>query len=140
MADLGKGIRTYLLNQTSITDLVSTRIYPSTFPEGVIFPAVRYTIVSQFRQQLVGGASGMVESSVQFDVYASTHISANQIAEALREVLQGFSGSMGSEYVWSVQMSTGREMYEAAADASDEGLYRVIMDFAVMFEESVPTF
>ena len=46
MADVGKAIRTRLLSVSAVTDLVSTRIYPLTLPQGVTLPAVRYQRVS----------------------------------------------------------------------------------------------
>jgi hypothetical protein len=139
MADLGVAIRTHLLTKSAVTDLVGTRIYPAVFPEGVTFPAVRYTMVSQFRESVVSGNSGIVEAGVQVDTYAATHIQSNQIGEAIRDALQNFSGSAGTVHVWSVTVTGGSELYETPLDADDEGLYRVINDYQFMFEESVPT-
>ena len=68
MADVGKAIRTRLLSVSAVTDLVSTRIYPLTLPQGVTMPAVRYQRVSGNSDPHVRGTTGAATARLQFDI------------------------------------------------------------------------
>jgi len=98
-------INTYLKAQTTLTDIVSARIYAGRMPENATLPAVSYATR--------GGTSnphlpGMVTVSVQFDCWAeqvgtvSGPIGARAVYNALQYCLQGIQNKKvtvgGSDY------------------------------------------
>ena len=89
--DTNSIIYQYLINQTALTDVVSTRIYCPRLPENTTLPALGY-----FTR---GGTStpyipGIVEPSVQFDCWGATPIVARQVYRALYDVLQGIQNQV----------------------------------------------
>ncbi len=86
IADTNTIIRTYLLTQTTLTALVSQRIYCPRLPENADLPAVGF-----FTR---GGISNphiekIVSPSVQFDCWADNPIDARKVYDALFTALQG---------------------------------------------------
>ena len=84
--DTNKIIRTYLAAQTTLTDIVGTRIYCPRLPENATLPALGF-----FTR---GGSStpyipGLVNPSMQFDCWAEDPIDAREVYRALYDVLQG---------------------------------------------------
>ena len=139
MADIGKAIRLRLLNDGDVTDNVGTRIYPRVVPQGVANPCVRYQTISSFRDGALDGGTGMVTATVQVDVFADTHLAAELVSEKIRESLQGFRGTASGVEVLGCTLTNSREMYTKPVDASDDGDYRVVMDFEVVHQEPIPT-
>ena len=91
-ADTNSIIRAYLVGQTTLTDIVSTRIYCPRLPEGTTLPALGFFTRG-------GVPNPHIESlpmpSVQFDCWAKDEaalagpIGARQVYRALFDVLQG---------------------------------------------------
>jgi len=86
IADTNAIIKTYLDTCTTLTALVSTRIYCPRLPENAVLPAVSF-----FTR---GGTStpyipGIISPSVQFDCWADNPITARQVYRALYDNLQG---------------------------------------------------
>jgi hypothetical protein len=127
MADIGRGLRAYLVSKTSVTDEVGTRIYPGVLPQDEI-------------HDVLTGSSGSLTSTVQIDVYSDSHISSNGAAEAIRLVTQGYSGAMGSETINSVRLRNRNETYEPPTDGSDLGRHRVMLELDITHTNTIPSF
>jgi hypothetical protein len=140
MSDIGKGVRTYLVSKSSVTDLVSTRIYPGVLPQAATLPAVVYTVVTNVPNDDVTGSSGSVNAGLQLDVFSDSHITSNNIGEQIRLVMQGYSGAMGDETVGAVRLTNRYEMYEKPVDGSDLGRHRVILSFNITYINTIPTY
>ena len=140
MADIGKGLRTYLVGKSSVTDLVGTRIYPAVLPQSATLPACVYSVISSVPNDCIAGSSGSVTASVQVDVYSDSHITSNNIAEQIRLVTQGYFGSMGDEFVGGVRLENKYEMYERPVDGSDLGRHRCLLNFEITHTNTIPTY
>lgn len=93
-------IRTRLLQITALTDLVVSRIYAVTFPQGVTKPAVRVQQISREEDFHARGPIGIKAARMQVDVVAATKASADAVIEAvhgdgLGDTASGLSGWMG---------------------------------------------
>jgi len=92
-------IKAYLDTCTTLTALVSTRIYCPRLPENATLPAVSF-----FTR---GGTStpyipGIPEPSVQFDCWADNPIDAREVYRALYDNLQGIQNiTVGSYQIMS---------------------------------------
>tara|TARA_Y100000004_G_C8875452_1_gene395177 strand:- start:24 stop:446 length:423 start_codon:yes stop_codon:yes gene_type:complete len=140
MADIGRGLRAYLVSKTSVTDEVGTRIYPGVLPQDATLPAVVYNLVFAEIHDVLTGSSGSLTSTVQIDVYSDSHISSNGAAEAIRLVTQGYSGAMGSETINSVRLRNRNETYEPPTDGSDLGRHRVMLELDITHTNTIPSF
>ena len=142
MADLGTELRGYLLADTTVSTLVSTRIYPDVLPQGYKVSqggAITYTVIDTIHDHLLNGLSGIARSRVEFAAFAGTRAGANAIAEAVRTSdLAGFTGLMGEILVESVMIDSGIEtLDERPTDGSQEHRYVTIFDYMIAYQESV---
>ncbi len=133
-------IREYLVNQTVLTDVVSTRIMYPRLAENTTYPAVEF--------KTVGGPStpyipGWVTPSVQFDCWAedidgglSGPRGARAVYNALYDVLQGIQRQVvtvdGTDYIiWSaIEEVQGQDL----VDVDIPGLFRVLTFFSIIIK------
>lgn len=138
---IGQDLRTYLLTKASITSLLGTRIFPNKIPQkNSDWPCVVYQIISQNPGHTLEGGADYAETRIQLDVYSETALARDALVEALRNVLQGFRGTMGSSTVSSVVYRNSIDLYEPPADNSDVGLYRNSADYWLRHSHTAPTF
>ena len=130
----------YLQGQSTITDLVSNRIYPVRLPRAATLPAVSYRRITGGYGHLLDGGDGSAAPRFQVDVWANSYGQAKSIAEALRQVMQGFCGKFDCLTIHSVILENESDHYEQPTDASDEGIYHIALDYFILHEVSIPTF
>ncbi len=80
-----------LTADSDVTDLVSTRVYPDQAPQKSESPYIVFQKISGVPVDSHDGGSGLVFRRFQFTSYAETRLLADQIDEAVRVVLLGFS-------------------------------------------------
>ena len=114
--DTNTVIYNYLKNQSTLTDVVGTRIYRTqTTPKGMTLPALSF-----FNR---GGTSSPIiteihEPSVQFDCWGATTVEARQVYRALYAVLQGIENVKvtisGTDYyiLYAAQEVEGQDLEE----------------------------
>jgi hypothetical protein len=88
----------------------------------------------------ISASAGFVESLVEFTCFSATRLEAESVGEAVRQALQGYTGTAGSETIKSCILESRDSGYLVPADGSDDGLYVTALDFRIVFSESIPTF
>lgn len=137
---IAQAIRTYLLTKSTVTDEVSTRIRPDALVQDETLPALVIQETSSDHEELLNGAGGISHSSITIACYAATRIKADQVAEIIRQVLHGYTGSAGSQTIQASQLEDRAVGYLVPNDGSDVGLYVNSLDFRITFTETIPTF
>lgn len=84
-----------LAADSSVSALVSSRIYPVLIPQDVDMPAIAYQRISGPRDYSHQGA-GLVSARFQITCQATSYSGAKSLAAAVRDALSGFSGTMGA--------------------------------------------
>jgi hypothetical protein len=130
----------YLTSKPAITALVSTRIYPLLAPDTPTYPFITYTVFGEGHDHDFSGATGLVDLTMQCDVWAKTVIDRSDITEALRNALDGFTGDMGAENlnVRQCYLIDRAHFFERDTEESTP-YYRTSMDFSIWHVESLPT-
>jgi hypothetical protein len=118
----------YLFTEDTITNLVSTRIYPCVLPENPTYPALAYTLISDVGDHTLDGTAETATSRVQIDVFSSDHNEVNIIATTLRLALDGASGTMGDYFVIA-KLDSQQENTNPYEDGSGQWIYQRSMDF-----------
>lgn len=122
-------LRTYTLTIAPYAALVGTRLYWRKLPEGVTYPASTYTIISRNGEQAHDTPVNVPTYRVQFDHFSEDDAEAESLATTLRQGLDGArSGNLQSVYL-------DNELDDDEFD-TQEGLYRIIQDFLVVYKES----
>lgn len=122
-----------LLATAGVTALVGTRVYPGTRRQGSPLPALVFNRISGVRDYTMVEPSGLVESRVQIDAWASEWLGAKTLARAVRASLSGIKGTFSGIEVQGVFLDGERDTFEGEAP---ERLYRVSMDFNVWAVEA----
>lgn len=128
---LESDLRTYLIEDSTLTGYVGERIYPLTLPQGVELPAITYQRVSCVSSYNLDRPNGVVEVRIQIDTWASKYITMKQIAQRIMELLNGYRGGIGGTPVLGVFLEVGSEQYE-----NESGAYRYIHDFRFVYHEN----
>lgn len=137
---------TYLSSKSAITDLVGTNIWKGHLPQSYATadvwtsPAITFSKVSEVHDHNLDGGSGCARARIQVDCWASTAAVAENIAEQIRLVLQGYAGSIGSVTATSVILDNVLSLPEPPVDGSSKWRYHEICDFLVIYRESKPQF
>ncbi len=88
-------VRTALANDVALAALVGARIYYSVAPQDTLTPYVAMSLVSSIPDHNFQGASNLTLARFQFSIFAATYLLTKQIADAIKTVLQGYSGTLG---------------------------------------------
>lgn len=136
-----------LLAQSSVTALVGQRIWPHVAPQGTDTNTLDYIVyhaVDKVHEQNLRGASGVCFARLQLDVFASSYARAKAIVEAIRMCIEGYRGdvTVGSDIVRVVHCSLELEVdeFDPPIDGSQRGRHRMILDYKVGYEETIPAF
>lgn len=119
-----EAVRAELMLDSTLTALVSTRVYPQVMPEGDALPAVVLTVISDVPAVSMDGTheTRLRESRVQVDSYSKTHLQARAVAEAVAGVL----GNLQRHDLSTVADNIGTDSYDDAAQ-----VYRCTADYSV---------
>ncbi len=85
-ADTNDIIRAYLVDQATLTDIVSARIYSPRLIENADLPAMGFFTRGGTAHAYI---PGLLMPSVQFDCWGDSPVSAREVYRALYDVLQG---------------------------------------------------
>jgi len=140
MATTGSNIRTYLLTKSAITDLIGTRLRPSSLAQTDTLPAMTYQELFTNHSYTLNSAAGIEECWLELVCFASTRTATDNLADVLRQQLQGFRGTAGNVEVISSQLDDSGHGFEVPQDDSDAGKYRATLRFRISVQETIPTF
>ncbi len=121
----------------AVAALVASRIYPVVAPQETDLPYLTIQRIDRPRERHQGGDAKLPHPRIQIDCWAATEFAADQLAEALRGVLDEFSGPLGGgrEHVEHCYLEDDRQEYVPPTDGSEQGTHRVSMDFIVWYRE-----
>lgn len=136
------GLYTYLAGISGLQALLggtAPRIYPGKAPTTAGYPYVVYNRISSEHVHYQRAAAGLAYALFQIDVYDDDSPGAHAVAEQLRLALDGFTVQTWSGIeVQRTLLESERDSFESFDDGTQEGLFRVSMDFNICYVESVP--
>lgn len=108
-----------LKSASSVTGIVSNRIYPVLIPQGATLPAITYQRVSGWHEHTLQGYTGMENPQIQVDCWSNSYSTAKGLGLAVRDAV--FASTRFS----SVLVSEDDIFYES------ELIHCVSMDFSI---------
>lgn len=131
LADIRVGLRTYLLSVTAISNAVGgNRIYPGILPQGEKQPSIVYNRITGQGDNTMDGPSGLSRPRFQIDAWAASADEAAELANLVKEHIDGYRGLMGDVVVQGVFFDSERDDYQA-----DIKMFRVSRDYLIWYEE-----
>lgn len=143
MAVLEENLYTYLQTKAAVTALVSTRVYPDAAPQTATLPFLVYTRISTVREHKFGSAgteTGLTQSRIQIDCYASTYSGVSALSEQVRLALSGFRGTFGSGFANRISLVDENDLPADPDYGEQIGVRRKTLDFMVWHQETKATF
>lgn len=119
----------FLGQQTAISTIVSARIYPEVLPQHATLPAITYNQVSANRVRALSGPAGKARRRISINSWGETYKSAHELADAVRQTLEPFFGSMANTEVGSIMLDNEIDLFEEEAGVT--GIYRVVQDYII---------
>lgn len=120
-----------LKNSSSINTLVGTRIYPRVVPPGVSKPAIAYQVISESRGYQMDGQTGLTNTRMQLTIVAESVSQMDTLAEACRQVLSGYRGTVNGKYIHIITLANE---YDGAA-VEGENLVVLRQDYQIKWKE-----
>lgn len=128
------GIRTLLAAQSSVTNVVATRIYVNKAPQKAALPYVILTQLDSEEYKSLDATTGTLRRiTLDIDCKAQTFLESETLGNAVRTLLDDYSGTAGSYTVGAVLMNAETHSYEPPADGSDNGVHVVTLDLDIQF-------
>jgi hypothetical protein len=137
---LAEALYALLSQNGGVVALAGGRIYPLSAPQSVVTPYVVYQRISAVRLRTLDGPEGRSMPRMQIDAYATTWLAARALADAIRQALDGFDGTVTigndsppeTERIRAASLQTDRDFIETDVDPK---LYRVSSDYFVVHTE-----
>ena len=132
------GLFGLLTTDPGVVALVGSRVYPLAAPQGAAFPRITHQLITTTRDWDLLGPSGLRRALMQIDVWALSEGAAEELAERLRVLLDGFGGELGGVRVQLIQLVDEGALAEFRQDGSERPIYRVRFSARITAEESRP--
>lgn len=128
---IDEAIYTLLSNDAGITAKVSSRIYPLHTPQEPIFPALTFGKIAVGTKDLHhSGSNQSAKSLYQFSCFAQTLKQAKELAKAVKDLLHGYSGTVGSEKIYYSKVLNEIDLFDV-----DLIIYYVPVDVEILHKE-----
>lgn len=134
MKDIRPGLFAFLAADSVIGPLVTaggiSRIYPIVLPQGVKLASIVYSRISGQGDYTMQGPSGYARPRYQIAAWAPKADAAAQLANAVKDALDGFAGVWGSGAsavtIQGVFLTDEREQYDDVVQ-----MYGVMRDYFI---------
>ena len=131
---------TYLRAQSAVTDIVSQRVRLNRAEQSDTSRVLIHQIGGDHKQHMTA-ATGKVIGRFQIDSDDTSPIKAATLAEAVRTVLDGFRGTMGSVFVSMCHLDDERDVSTPPIEGQGaSNIYTVQQDYLIGWSVSIPSF
>lgn len=131
-------LRTYVLAQAGVSAITS-RMYLLRAPQGAARPLIVYSLVRGEAEHTLDGYCGLTNDTIEIDCQSETDVGAKALKEAVRLILDGYRGTMGSTAVRYCRLVDEGDDYTPPQAASDKGIYHATLSFEAWHTEPNPT-
>lgn len=128
-------LRSALVANTSFTSIVGSRIYPVLAPASTAMPYVTWRRSSIARQQTLGPPMGVPTVSVEYAVFGTTYESARIVADTMRQVLDGYGGTVNNVEVQQVSLESESDGFVLLQGDQAPPAFSVEQTYNVLWKE-----
>ena len=128
-------IYSLLSSDVPLAALVSDRITPGGDPaRGVA--SVTYHMISSVRTHTMDGPDTLVTPTMQVNSFGASDLEAENVAEAVRTVLDGFSGTVGGVEISYIAMDDQGDLDDFEPTDKQVSRHGVRQDYLMTFTEN----
>lgn len=125
-------------NNTKVQSVCSGRIYADYIPEGSVKPSALLYATYEDAFDCLENFLPVAISTVRFESYGDTRQQANDLAEAIEESLNGYTGTIAGDtiHIHGVSRQTGQiHLVDIPNDGTDNWQFRSVQSFDVSYEK-----
>ena len=131
---LEKAVRSVLINDATVSGLVSTRMYPMRRPQGSALPAIVYQNVFSKQSESLETQSSVRRTRLGVEAVAATYGGTKTLRNAIESALVNYTGTVESETIYSLRLESVVDLDESLSPGGQFGAFRTIMDFVIWHE------
>ena len=137
MADVVSAVRTWLLSQSAVTDVISQRMYLDVLRQDATLPAATISKTSESHVALLSDRSGLVQTRLKIECYSKNRLTTNALAEAIyTSGVAVLKGTINSVDIRGVSVEDGqRNSYIPDSEGGDDHTYITEFDLLVSYRE-----
>ena len=122
-----------LKNDSGVSAIVGTRVYPQKAAQGVVLPCVVYTRIGTSDRLLYhSGTTKTATSRFQIDCWAKSPTAALELSEAVVSCLHGWNGTQGGEKIYISQVVDTQDGFDF-----ETGEYVIPVDVEIFHKEII---
>lgn len=125
----------YLLADTALKAIISTKLHPDELPQGTIPPAVVYAKISDIKDHTLTGMSTLHRPMIQFTAFGKTKSEAVSVSNALQRLLNDYHGTLSGVVIQHIRLEN--EM--STKDVSSDGTLRLcleVLEYQISYERT----
>jgi hypothetical protein len=129
-------LRVALANSTAVSSLVGTRVYPVVAPVEAVYPFVTWRRVAVQRLQTLSIPAGTPKVTLDYSIYGATYDQARQVADAMRTVLDGYTGTVDNTTVQRANVENETDDFVTLTGAELPPSYSITMTVETWWTET----
>jgi hypothetical protein len=125
-----------LVATPAVALLIGDRVYPVIAPASAAIPFLTWRRQAVVREQSLGGPVGLPTVTLALDLYAETYEGVRDVADACREALDGWGGSLGNSIsVRLVSLLNESDGFIQLAGGDLPPVYSVTQTYTILWQE-----
>lgn len=129
-------LRVALTSDPDVGALVGTKVYPVVAPAEATYPFVTWRRVQVQRQQTLANPMGVPKVTIDYSIYGATYDQARQVADAMRQVLDGYRGTVDNTTVQYASLENESDDFVSLTGAELPPSYQIVMTIETWWTES----
>jgi hypothetical protein len=129
-------LRVVLSQNTAVSSLVGTQIYPVIAPSEATYPFVIWRRIQVQRQHHLAGPMGSPRVTVEYAIYGATYDQARNVSDAMRRVLDGYRGVVDNTVVQHASVENETDDFVSLTGAELPPSYQITMTVDTWWIES----
>lgn len=124
---VGKAIYNILTNDSAVSAIVGTRVFPQKVEFDERMPAITYFVVGTTPNNTKNGVSTYDYVTAQITGFGTNYAEAQDLADKIRTALDYVSGTYAGVVIDKIFFQTSQDLYDDGF--GEKGIHYVAMDF-----------
>lgn len=129
-------LRSALVADATFSSVVSSRIFPLLAPASAVLPVVTWRRAGIAREQTLAEPMGVPRVTVDYVVYGTSYEQARTIADTMRRILDGYTGTADNTIVHHTSLENEVDDFVTLEGADLPPVYSVTQTYDVSWQES----
>jgi len=129
-------VGTVLTGDPRVAGIIADRVFPVLAPASAAIPFAVWRRQAVNREQTLSGPVGLPTVTLALDMYAETYEAVRDLADACREALDGYGGSLGNSIsVRLVSLLNESDGFVQLAGGDLPPVYSVTQTYTILWQE-----